>query len=81
MYKNFILPEIEFIRVGIKWPVRVLSISQVEFVNVLSPLLSHEELHVVRKPAQLNTENLYQVRLAEGQVDIHFSKVNQTETK
>ena len=32
-------------------------------------------LHAVRKPTELNTQNTYQVRLAEGQVDVKLSEV------
>jgi exodeoxyribonuclease VII large subunit len=34
-----------------------------------------EKLHAVRKPSELNTEQGYQVQLAEGQADVQFSKV------
>ena len=34
------------------------------------------ELHAVRKPNELNTENVFQVRLAEGQAEVQFSDVN-----
>jgi len=34
------------------------------------------ELHAVRKPNELNTENIFQVRLAEGQAEVQFSDVN-----
>jgi len=34
------------------------------------------ELHAVRKPNELNTENIFQVRLAEGQAEVQFSNVN-----
>jgi len=33
------------------------------------------ELHAVRKPNELNTENVFQVRLAEGQAEVQFSEV------
>ena len=35
----------------------------------------HDQLHAVRKPAELNTQNTYQVRLAEGQVEVKLSEV------
>ncbi len=34
------------------------------------------ELHAVRKPNELNIENIFQVRLAEGQAEVQFSDVN-----
>ena len=34
------------------------------------------ELHAVRKPNELNTENIFQVRLAEGQAEVQFSEVD-----
>jgi len=34
-----------------------------------------DQLHAVRKPTELNTQNTYQVRLAEGQVEIKLSEV------
>jgi len=34
------------------------------------------ELHAVRKPNELNTENVFQVRLAEGQAEVQFSEVD-----
>jgi exodeoxyribonuclease VII large subunit len=40
-----------------------------------------EELHAVRKPSELAVSNSYQIRLAEGQVDVEFSKVNPIEGK
>jgi exodeoxyribonuclease VII large subunit len=39
------------------------------------------QLQAVRKPSQLNPENTYQVRLAKGQVDVHFSEINSVEGK
>jgi len=36
---------------------------------------SQEQLHAVRKPSELNTEQGYQVRLAEGQAEVQFSEV------
>jgi exodeoxyribonuclease VII large subunit len=35
----------------------------------------NDQLHAVRKPAELNTQNTYQVRLAEGQVEVKLSDV------
>ena len=35
----------------------------------------NEKLHAVRKPSELNTEQGYQVQLAEGQAEVQFSKV------
>ena len=35
----------------------------------------HEKLHAVRKPSELNTEQGYQVQLAEGQAEVQFSTV------
>jgi exodeoxyribonuclease VII large subunit len=32
-------------------------------------------MHAVRNPNELNTENAFQVRLAEGQVEVEFAKV------
>ena len=42
-------------------------------------ILSKDEtqLHAVRKPDELNTENVFQVRLAEGEAEVKFSEVNQ----
>jgi exodeoxyribonuclease VII large subunit len=39
---------------------------------------SREEqvMHAVRNPNELNTESLFEVRLAEGQADVRFEKVN-----
>jgi len=34
-----------------------------------------EQLHAVRKPSELNTEQGFQVRLAEGQAEVQFSEV------
>ncbi|QWD60406.1 exodeoxyribonuclease VII large subunit [Polynucleobacter sp. MWH-UH35A] len=34
-----------------------------------------EELHAVRDPVELNTEQGFQIRLAEGQVEVHFADV------
>jgi len=36
-----------------------------------------EKLHAVRKPSELNTEQGYQVQLAEGQAEVMFSEVKQ----
>ena len=41
----------------------------------------NEALHAVRKPSELNVSNDFQVRLAEGQVDVKFANVNQIESK
>ena len=35
----------------------------------------NEKLHAVRKPSELNTEQGYQVQLAEGQAEVQFSEV------
>ena len=35
----------------------------------------NDQLHAVRKPSELNTQNTYQVRLAEGQVEVKLSDV------
>ena len=35
----------------------------------------NEKLHAVRKPSELNTEQGYQVQLAEGQAEVKFSEV------
>jgi len=42
-------------------------------------ILSKDEtqLHAVRKPDELNTENVFQVRLAEGEAEVKFSEVKQ----
>jgi exodeoxyribonuclease VII large subunit len=37
----------------------------------------NEKLHAVRKPSELNTEQDYQVQLAEGQAEVKFSEVKQ----
>jgi exodeoxyribonuclease VII large subunit len=34
-----------------------------------------EGLHAVRKPSELSTENLFQIRLAEGEAEVQFSEV------
>ena len=41
-------------------------------------ILSKQEnqLHAVRKPNELNTKNVFQVRLAEGQAEVQFSEVD-----
>ena len=36
-----------------------------------------DQLHAVRKPNELNTENIFQVCLAEGQAEVQFSEVEQ----
>ena len=36
---------------------------------------NNEKLHAVRKPSELNTEQGYQVQLAEGQVEVTFAEV------
>jgi exodeoxyribonuclease VII large subunit len=40
-------------------------------------ILSKEEqvMHAVRNPNELNTKNAFQVRLAEGQIEVEFSKL------
>jgi exodeoxyribonuclease VII large subunit len=64
--------------------------SQLEMLNPQRTLergyaviLSKDEnqLHAVRKPAKLNAENLFQIRLAEGQAEVRFSQVDQIESK
>jgi len=37
----------------------------------------NDQLHAVRKPDELNTQNTYQVRLAEGQAEVKLSDVKQ----
>jgi exodeoxyribonuclease VII large subunit len=32
-------------------------------------------MHAVRNPKALNTKDVFQVRLAEGQVEVEFSKI------
>ena len=58
--------------------------SQLEMLNPQRTLergyaviLSKEELamHAVRNPKELNAEQLFQVRLAEGQVEVQFAKI------
>jgi exodeoxyribonuclease VII large subunit len=34
-----------------------------------------QEMHVVRSPKELSTESVFEVRLAEGRVEVEFSKV------
>jgi exodeoxyribonuclease VII large subunit len=34
-----------------------------------------EQLHAVRKPSELNIEQGFQIRLAEGQAEVQFSEV------
>ncbi|WP_114689288.1 exodeoxyribonuclease VII large subunit [Polynucleobacter necessarius] len=41
----------------------------------------NEALHAVRKPSELNVSNDFQIRLAEGQVEVQFANVSQTESK
>jgi exodeoxyribonuclease VII large subunit len=36
---------------------------------------SQEQLHAVRKPSEINTEQGFQIRLAEGQAEVQFSEV------
>jgi exodeoxyribonuclease VII large subunit len=64
--------------------------SQLEMLNPQRTLergyaviLSKEEkqLHAVRKPNELNTDDVFQIRLAEGQTEVHFSQVSQIESK
>jgi exodeoxyribonuclease VII large subunit len=33
-------------------------------------------MHAVRNPSELNTESLFEVRLAEGRVEVEFSKIS-----
>jgi exodeoxyribonuclease VII large subunit len=42
-------------------------------------ILSKEEqaMHAVRSPKELNTESVFEVRLAEGPVEVEFSKISQ----
>uniref|UniRef100_B1XTD1 Exodeoxyribonuclease 7 large subunit n=1 Tax=Polynucleobacter necessarius subsp. necessarius (strain STIR1) TaxID=452638 RepID=B1XTD1_POLNS len=40
-----------------------------------------EGLHAVRKPSELKVSSGYQIRLAEGQAEVQFSEVIQTESK
>jgi len=58
--------------------------SQLEMLNPQRTLergyaviLSKEKqaMHAVRNPSELNTENAFQVRLAEGQVEVEFAKL------
>jgi len=58
--------------------------SQLEMLNPQRTLergyaviLSKEEqvMHAVRNPNELNTKNAFQVRLAEGQIEVEFSKL------
>jgi exodeoxyribonuclease VII large subunit len=60
--------------------------SQLEMLNPQRTLergyaviFSKEEsqLHAVRKPNELNTENVFHVRLAEGEAEVKFSEVRQ----
>ena len=37
-----------------------------------------QAMHAVRNPKELNTEDTFKVRLAEGQVEVEFSKVKET---
>ena len=61
--------------------------SQLEMLNPQRTLergyaviLSKEEqaMHAVRSPSELNTESLFEVRLAEGRVEVEFSKVRES---
>jgi exodeoxyribonuclease VII large subunit len=36
-------------------------------------------MHAVRSPKDLNTENVFEVRVAEGQAEVQFSKVTQAQ--
>jgi exodeoxyribonuclease VII large subunit len=36
-----------------------------------------DQLHAVRNPSELNTEQSYQVQLAEGQAEVTFAEVKQ----
>jgi exodeoxyribonuclease VII large subunit len=58
--------------------------SQLEMLNPQRTLergyaviLSKEEqaMHAVRNPNELNTDGVFEVRLAEGQVEVEFSRV------
>ena len=43
------------------------------------PISKEEQaMHAVRNPLQLNTERVFEVRLAEGQVEVEFSRIGQT---
>ena len=44
-------------------------------------ILSKQEkaMHAVRSPKDLKTENVFEVRVAEGQAEVQFSKVTQTQ--
>ena len=62
--------------------------SQLEMLNPQRTLergyaviLSKEEqaMHAVRSPNELNTESVFEVRLAEGQVEVEFSKISQAD--
>jgi exodeoxyribonuclease VII large subunit len=35
-------------------------------------------MHAVRNPNALNTESVFEVRLAEGQVEVEFSRVKES---
>jgi len=59
--------------------------SQLEMLNPQRTLergyaviLSKEEqaMHAVRNPSELNTESVFEVRLAEGRVEVEFSKIS-----
>jgi exodeoxyribonuclease VII large subunit len=61
--------------------------SQLEMLNPQRTLergyaviLSKEEqaMHAVRSPKELNTESIFEVRLAEGRVEVEFSKVKES---
>jgi exodeoxyribonuclease VII large subunit len=39
---------------------------------------SNEELHAVRKPAELIEKNIFQVQLAEGSAEVRFEDINIT---
>ena len=61
--------------------------SQLEMLNPQRTLergyaviLSKEEqaMHAVRSPSELNTEKVFEVRLAEGRVEVEFSKVKES---
>jgi len=61
--------------------------SQLEMLNPQRTLergyaviLSKEEqaMHAVRSPKELNTESVFEVRLAEGRVEVEFSKVKES---
>jgi exodeoxyribonuclease VII large subunit len=56
-------------------PQRTLERGYAVILNSKGKSKEEQEMHAVRNPNELNTENTFQVRLAEGQVEVEFAKL------